>query len=430
MATESILTATFGSPGSGKSYCRVRWLVEDFLVNNPSGLYITNIPLCVDVIAEYVAKRLSVRGEDAPTSDDIKSRLVVIPDDTIIEWEKLNSASQKELAAFDHYSFPPVRYLQSFDLSGAHIAIDEFHKIFGKKSPKALKALWNDWFAEIRKTGCTFEAITQSYGQMNEEYLDKCATRLELINHSDSKDPFFRIKMGDWYELKAGLFKRPVVQRVTCRETMRGASDSGRLCWKPTGNSETFLITPEYFKFYDSFRNSSGSSGSRKSPSEIYGRGVWKWFFRRNILTLAWRVLLFCFVAWLLLGGGFVSGIRAFMSSMAKVQKANSVDQISRPSAGVQPNLNSPQKMDRNLKVPSAGQGGAAQVPAPPPEDLTVYKPCLFFGDEVYLRNCVRLYVGYVFKVEGGKYDKRKVERIDPRERCYFLDDGTCILMY
>ena len=261
---------------------------------------------------------------------------------------------------------------------------------------------------------------------MNEEYLDKCATRLELINHSDSKDPFFRIKMGDWYELKAGLFKRPVVQRVTCRETMRGASDSGRLCWKPTGNSETFLITPEYFKFYDSFRNSSGSSGSRKSPSEIYGRKVWKWFLRRNILTLSWRILLFCFVTWLLLGGGFVSCIRFFLGFMSSVHRSNSPS----VSSTVSPSASSSMRFSPQVSSHSSGQGASVQVPVPPPEDLTVYKPCLFFEDQVYLRNGMKVFKGFIFTVEGSKYDKKKITEISPSERFYLLDDGTFVFMY
>jgi len=436
MATESILSATFGAPGAGKSYCRVRWLVDDFLINNPTGLYITNIPLMVDVIADYVSRRLASR-ENPPSAEDIKKRLVVIPDAIMIAWEKLNNYNFKDLALFDNKTFPPVQYLQQYDLSGAHIAIDEFHKIFGKKSPKPLRALWNDWFAEIRKTGCTFEAITQSYGQMNEEYLDKCATRIELVNHSDSRDIFFHIKQGDWYELRAGMTGKTVVQRVTCRETMRGTNDRGAISWIPTGKSETFLITPDYFRFYDSFRNSTGSSGVRKSPSEIYGRGVWKWFLRRHIWALFSRFLIVIIFCWLTFGGGILYVMKGFLGTMQTMAVSNgavkkTVDKKpSVQSAVASPGVQAvPVQIGPDGKPLPAVQIGpdGKSLPPMPVEDLNQYKPAMFFEEFVFLRNCVRVFVGYEFK--GGKYDGQKVDEIDAKERFYRLSGGDIVSMY
>ena len=97
---------------------------------------------------------------------------------------------------------------------------------------------------------------------------------------------------------------------------------------------------------------------------------------------------------------------------------------------GVQHNSNPPQKTPQNLKVSSSSGVSEPSPPLPPPEDLTVYKPAMFFDDEIYLRNCVRVSVGYVFKVEGGKYDGKKIVKIDKTERFYLLDDGTPVSMY
>ena len=94
MASESIITATFGAPGSGKTYSRVRWLCTDFLVNNPSGLYITNIPVNVEAISEYMSHILKC------DKDQISSRIVLIPDSELVMWEKLNQLENTSLASY------------------------------------------------------------------------------------------------------------------------------------------------------------------------------------------------------------------------------------------------------------------------------------------------------------------------------------------
>ena len=53
---ESVIILTTGQPGSGKSYSRVRFLVEDFLLND-TGLYITNLPLKVDEICYHLSQK-------------------------------------------------------------------------------------------------------------------------------------------------------------------------------------------------------------------------------------------------------------------------------------------------------------------------------------------------------------------------------------
>ena len=130
MASETIISATFGVPGAGKTYSRVKWLVDDFLINNPSGMYITNIPIDIPVISAYVSKIKNC------SYDEIACRLHIIPDDIMISWEKLNQLDNRDLQTFDAVTFPPSAYLQQFNLEGAHIAIDEFHKYFSKKGPK------------------------------------------------------------------------------------------------------------------------------------------------------------------------------------------------------------------------------------------------------------------------------------------------------
>lgn len=444
MATESIISATFGVPGSGKTYSRVRFLVEDFLINNPAGMFITNIPLNIDVISDYISPLIHVSPED------VAARLHIIPDDELIMWEKMNLLENRDLASFAD-NFPPAVYLQQFNLEGAHIAIDEFHKYFSKKGPKLLKKMWNDWFAEIRKTGCVFEAVTQSYGQMSDEFLDKCASRLELVNHSELRDPFFGVRMGDWYELRAGLFNRPVIQRITERETMRAASNSGRVVWKLV-RSRSYNLSAEFFKFYNSFRNYTGTSAERRSPSQIYGRKIIIWFLRRNFLSVFSRVLLASIVAWFLLGGGFQLMLLSFFRVFGRVGDSNSsltshaysstekkVNVVKTSDSSFLPRKLPPGSSNLNPNFRSSGSDSQVTSAADSKvvfsddsKDLKSsflsYCPALFWDDFCVLRNGMQVNVGFVFK--KGVFNGKKIISFDKSNRSICLDDGTVLYMH
>ena len=432
MASESIITATFGVPGSGKTYSRVKWLVDDFLINNPNGLYITNIPVIPEAVADYFCML-----HKSVSRESILQRIIIIPDDQLIIWEKLNQLENRDLNSFTSETFPPTQYLQQFNLQGSHIAIDEFHKYFSKRGPKLLKKLWNDWFAEIRKTGCVFEAITQSYGQMADEFLDKCGTRLELVNHADFRDPLFGIRLGDWYELRAGFLGKVPVQRVSECETMQGTSQSGRLCWVPTGKSNTFVLEPEYFSLYNSFHNSTGVSGERKSPAQIYGRKIWIWFFRRNWLNVLPRFLIFCFVVWFLFFGGFGLCINSIFSLFKRSSTSNSLLKAEKPKSKVVYSAPpSSSASSTNVSAPSPVVNNNVQhvekteiKPVFSDSAFLLYKPAFFFQGLVVLRNSFEVTIGYEFK-DKGPYDGKKIVKINAKNRSYELDDGVVVTMF
>ena len=431
MATESIISATFGTPGSGKTYSRVKFLVDDFLINNPSGMYITNIPLDIPAISDYISRMLS-KGDRVVTSEDVSSRLHIIPDHILISWEKLNQLENRDLNTFTSDTFPPSSYFQQFNLEGAHIAIDEFHKYFSKKGPKPLRKLWNDWFAEIRKTGCVFEAITQSYGQMSEEFLDKCATRLELVNHADLRDPFFQIKLGDWYELKAGLFGKLPLQRVSERETMRGTSDSGRVVWKPTGKNKTFVLDPLYFSFYNSFRNYTGSSAQRKSPSEIYGKKILIWFIRRHFISLFSRFFVAALLVYFLLGGGVQFCIMSLFKTLSFAGEKNSTASLAYSGqvdpGKVDPGKVAPGKVNSGQVVSMDELKLQDEIRKRELAEKDLYRPALFFNEYCFLRNSLEIFVGYKFT--EGVFNGQTVKKIDSKKRVYILDNGLVVPMF
>lgn len=455
MATESIISATFGVPGAGKTYSRVRFLVEDFLINNPDGLYITNIPLAIPEICNYIAPLLTKKRGEEVTPDDIRKRLVIIPDDELVKWEKLNQLENKDLTSFDSSTFLPTVWLQQYNLQGAHIAIDEFHKYFSRKGPRILRKLWNDWFAEIRKTGCIFEAITQSYGQMSDEFLDKCATRLELVNHSELRDPFFKIRMGDWYELRAGLFKKLPLQRITEKETMRGTSNSGNVTWRPTGRTKSYTLDPFFFQFYNSFRNYSGSSAQRQSPSEIYGRKIIFWFLRRNFIEIFMRFLIVGFIAWFLLGGGMqwalmsvfrvlgyvgdknppaalVSNVDSVQSDQAP-EHVDAADSVVKSSQSqnlhvINKKSNFEVKNDKTSSGSVSDHDSSDSTQVVKPADLNNFRPALFWDDFVFLRNGLQVHKGYKFQF--GVLNGKTITIVDKKKRLIGFDDGTFLFMH
>lgn len=57
-----------------------------------------------------------------------------------------------------------------------------------------------------------------------------------------------------------------------------------------------------------------------------------------------------------------------------------------------------------------------------------LYKPSMFFDGACWLRNGVKISVGYEFK--EGVYNERTVVKIDSLERLYILDDGLSISMF
>ena len=187
----AVVILTTGVPGCGKTYVRAaRFLVDDFLVNT-RGIHFSNFPLEVDTIAQDVSKKLSkgfFKKLKRVTPEDIKRRIQIIPDDVLQSWRREESG--------------PWDYFKGVNLKYAHIAIDEIHNfISSSKSDEYLK-LWDEFLGEVRHRGCTFEGVTQDIGQVGQVLKGRAAVRLELIPAEDLRDPWFKIKMSDWYELK------------------------------------------------------------------------------------------------------------------------------------------------------------------------------------------------------------------------------------
>lgn len=421
----AILYLTTGQPGSGKTYSRVRWLMNQFMIES-SGLYITNFPLNIELISDELSRRTGKPPED------FQRRIVVIPDDVMSSWRSLTEKNSKDLCAKHRKdnTFPPAQYFESFDLNNARIAIDEFHRYFKKGSPADLLSMWNDWFAEIRKLGCTFEAITQELDQLPQEFIGKVGIRVDLLPFSSLRDPFLKIPLSDWYELRAA-YTGIREQKICQAEYRKGTSFTGRVKWVQN-HVEKFAICKDFFPYYNSYQKteSSGVIGNSEYPADRYKKRTVLWFIRRHFFKLLGKTALVVFFLWLTFGGGLLYLINGFVGTLGKMGAANGAKKQVRQSSAPSPVISSSNgEVVSSDAVPGApGEGGAVPVVVPPPPDPTPFRPALFYGDVCYLRNGLKIHENYQFT--GGIYDGKTVVSFDFEGRSYLLDDGVCVYMF
>ena len=425
----AVVILTTGVPGCGKTYVRAaRFLVDDFLINT-RGIHFSNFPLEVDTIAQDVSKKLSkgfFKKLKRVTPEDIKRRIQIIPDDVLQSWRREESG--------------PWDYFKGVNLKYAHIAIDEIHNfISSSKSDEYLK-LWDEFLGEVRHRGCTFEGVTQDIGQVGQVLKGRAAVRLELIPAEDLRDPWFKIKMSDWYELKASLsgFYHKTVFEFEKRKMFSS--------WK-TNHCRRFLITPDYFKYYRSYEASlqekeAGSTTveDRTPLYEFQKRSRLSlicWFLRRNWFTLSWRSLLAVFVFWLCFCGGLNFFIQMWLKATQRMHKSNtSVERVEKKNSAVPPATSVSNSGSSASFTSSVSASPSVSSPAliPISEDEK-NKPAMFFDGCCWLRSGVKISPGYIFKVKtkDGMIDEKNsriVVRIDAVERCYYLNNGDIVYMF
>lgn len=390
---------TTGVPGSGKTYVRcARFLVDYFLLNS-DGVHWSNFPLRREAIADAVYRRANFaksgmlakvtapfrRKERHVCKEDILSRIQVIPSEELQRWKDEESG--------------PWDFFQGVELTDAHIAIDEIHNYVSyEKSPRYIQK-WVDFLAEVRHRGCTFEGLTQDFDQVHSALKGRAAVQIELIPCEDMRDPFFHIQMLDWYNLKAGFtgeFHKTVVEIES-----RKSKDSFK-----ENNRRRFLITPDYFAFYDSYNKSlqeieaekaqldqermnfaamhlEGDAAvleekrlaslgkaiaveeaeadfvapvvksSERAPKYEFQRrtklSLLSWFFLKNFWSLTSRFILAGVLFWLCFCGGMNSLITQFMGFTMSIAKSN----------GQKPSVSAPSKAGTRA-------GGVSAFPGAP----------------------------------------------------------------
>lgn len=431
----SVIILTTGVPGSGKTYVRcARFLVDDFLVNS-KAVHISNFPVRVDEVADFVSQKINrKRGifgifRKPVTVEDIKNRIEIIPDDVLQMWRSGFSG--------------PWDYFKGRDLKYCHIAIDEIHNFINDRCSDSVLKQWDDFLGEIRHRGCTFEGLTQDVQQVHQVLTGRVSVRLELVPGEDLRDPFFKICMSDWYELKAGFlgsFHKTVFVYEKRKQDTR---------WK-TNHVSRFLITPDYFRFYNSYNaslqeKSDGSVNDDRAPEHEFQKrsrfSLLLWFVRRNFLTLFIRIFLLFLVLWLCFFGGLNFLIRGWMSGTQKMYKSQNPSKTSVCVTG----------SVASASIPFSSDSRSSRKSSSPPSNTNSvdsferlkyleekrklieneHKPALFFDGKCWLQSGKKISVGFVFTgPDEGRFEGKTVIRIDSTDRCYYIDGDVCITMY
>jgi len=273
LMARSVLFLTTAEMGAGKTYCRGPvFLVEEWLPFN-KGLHISNLPLHSDRIAEYCQGRYK-------TDHDAERRIRRIPDEILREWIRPESVA----GPWDLFGS------EEWPLAGSHICLDEAHLMIPRTKSVERRRKWNSWIAEIRHAGATIEFISQDIDRMDEDIRKVCGLRVVLVSRLTDRDPWLKIPMSDWYELKALITREwnPCVIQIEKRKSDRR--------WE-TVHRKRIELNSTMYRLYDSFSKPHAvmgiegeDVGDTVSEHEFQRRsalGVVWWFFRRN----GWRFL-------------------------------------------------------------------------------------------------------------------------------------------
>lgn len=278
---DSVVRITEGVIGSGKSVRVVWWLVEDFLPNNPDGgLFITNVPIDRETIARYVERKHKLDYEKT------LARLQLIPQDVLESWERGISQHAYEKAArkdpdATEASITPFEFFGRYDLTGAHIAIDEAQNYWGRGTrDKYWLEEMRSFVSRIRHFGATLELITQDEQQVALEIV-RLASLGYLITPNEARClPILNIRFKDLYEIWAKLGGK-YDAAVAIQERVK----AGRR-WTNQGKPFFFYRKPEYFELYNS-HGAVKNGLSSSAPIFEYQKRTWPsllwWFFRRNV---------------------------------------------------------------------------------------------------------------------------------------------------
>jgi len=440
MSQRATVLFTYGAPGSGKSYVRCARFMLNFLVDSRSrklktgeitvpGKHISNFPVDVDVMSRTVAKR-----NKSDVKDEL-SRIEVIPNDEIIRWRNEESGPWEYFAD---------RSASENGLFGCHIALDEAHEYISPDVSKEYAKLWDEWIGQIRHQSCTIEFLTQSKNSLHKVITARVSQWVHLVNLETHLDPWFKIEMGDWYELQAAYTKEYNAGVVEEFYVIGGAGKQAKV------KQHKWRIDPRYFSLYDSY---SASADNQKRYEEEAGEGeklVYKkklnvyqthsflrvhwWFFKRNKFQLFSRFVFISILIFMTIGGGSAKLVNFLSDSIHSVAKANGVEQPKTATTQNQRQLTpEEQKIQNCKKLLDEQKEQNKQLQ----EQLDTLKLAveekskresaivMMNANYIILESGERLYANET--VERGFFKGAKIKEIDTIKRCVRFYDGTLI---
>jgi hypothetical protein len=318
LASSSPATVKFtvGVPGSGKSYTRTRWIIEEFIPNEEGILY-TNLPLNKPVIVDHFVKK-------GYSEKVLNERIQIIPEDTLKLWQVLEVVDKAgnqmppkndsftayeegtNAALLDYtdkqYEFVgPWLYFQDKDIEGSHILFDEIQNFVNMRSYRGLKTLWGNWLSTIRHTGATIEFMTQREARVPKEVKEIAETRLDIVPNKSERLKYLPILNYDYYQLCKGLFNMDLNSSTVFESS---ASAGGKL---KKGTPKKYRFDPRFFKFYNTSGESGKGDSRKKEPWEKLSKfGLIRWFVGRNWQSCILASLYATALYFICFSGGFL----------------------------------------------------------------------------------------------------------------------------
>lgn len=353
-ATERQFSVVFltAPGGSGKSYGMVYHLVHQVLPETKRVIY-TNLPLKVEEICAFVAKRTGRPAEE------FAARLRIIDAQTWHRWRAgrggpwdLETSKGK-----DGENHVPEAEAEFWG--------DECHEICPASNHKAHLA-YEKWIGTVRHAGwARLFFITQDPAKVGKAITEHAHCRYDMVDSQTYRDPFFKIPLADWYELRASLTRRYRV-RVWVRELRKVATT-----WM-VAHVESFVRRPDLFDLYRSHNYGV------KKLYEFEKRsipGVWWWFVRSNPVQSAIFAFVLWVICWVQWHGGFGALVGHFVEAFDQAYRSQRGLALTGPAVAVKvpgPVLNSRRMMTLGEQRAQVLTDQAASASVPPEERVKV----------------------------------------------------------
>lgn len=408
---------TVAPSGAGKSYRRCAVFLSTEYLPQKTGKIWTNFPIHVDQMVSYV-----VEHNPKMVAQDVADRIRLIPEAELKRWRSEESG--------------PWEFFENISLDGDRIAIDEIHNFCPKEASRDCTRKWKEFLGEMRHRGVEFECLSQNEAKVHAIIKNEAGLKRTLFNCEDRRDPFFSIRMEDWYNLRAKFFTGSYTSTVFETEYL---PLNGK--WKENHNYK-FSFKPEFYALYDSY--STPVAGGVKAAGKIYpfqehGRaGLLLWFFKRNWLHVTPRFVILCLVFWVcFLGGGSVV-INQFLEFQKRIMVAQGT-----PPASVKKSENRQArtasetnvivsqsdeviKLQQELdKVSVEKKKVEDELAKLKQENEKNYQISVISSDYVILKDGSRLDVGE--KINGGLYDGLTLQEINLRKRYARFSSGVVV---
>lgn len=402
------LEVVIGESGAGKTlYVAAVKLVE--FLKHENGDFWHNLPLRPEGLAALSGKPV----------EEIERRLKLIPGDELKTWIEGKGG--------------PWSFFADKDIKGAHIAIDEAHRYFGKRHSKEHLAKLGEWTGGLRHHGATCELITQHEFKLSTDARNEAGVQTRIFSPSQRLERFTGAKWYDVLQVLSKLRGRRIGLTI-----VREGVQQGRTARDFLSDGFRYIFhKSHHYACYDSYNNiaaEGADDGADNRPKEEWERFSWPrlllWYLGRNLVPTAFRAAVAAVLFWAFFLGGLnwaVSGIfNIGLSATGALAGPGEVKAKSEPKPEPQPTLAVRTESDlrvRELTEQNRVLAIRLQEAASYAEELTGLVAVV--GDSCYWADGSSGQVGS--RVETGAFRGLTVEEIDAKKGTVRLSGGIVL---